>query len=307
MYKLLISAILLFCCVHSYQQLETKNLPPILGPEQELLYFPKGEHLKAVSFGFQNALSNYLWFQTVNYFGKHYREDQNYYWLSHMCNVITDLDPYHKELYEFCSYLVAWENKNTVAGQKLLSKGIQFNPKYWRFYYLRGMNHVMFDKDEVAARDDFIAASKAPDAPFFVNSLATKQIANLNNPETAVSFLIEMIENAKDPNQKRALEEHLKKTLNEISIAKLEAYRDQYQEKFKSLPKSVKDLKSVGALDTELLDPNGEIYRIDEKGALASKQIKERISLFKTKEEKEHEAKLAADPKLPLEKEEKNE
>ncbi len=291
MYKLLISSILLFLCIHSYQELEVKNLPPQLGAEQELLYFPKGENLRAASFGFQNVLSNYLWFQTVNYFGKHYRMDQNYYWLAHMCNVITDLDPYHKELYEFCSYLVAWENKNTEAGQKLLSKGIEFNPDYWRFYYLRGMNHLMFDKNEAAARDDFIAASKAPDAPFFVNSLATKQIANLNNPETAVSFLIEMIQNAKDANQKAALQGHLKKTLNEIAIVKLEKYRDQYKEKFGELPKSIKDLRTVGALDTELLDPNGERYRIDEKGEISSNQIKERIYLLKPKEEKVKEEK----------------
>lgn len=263
---------------------------PALAPEQELLYFPQGKYLKAASFGFNNALSNYLWFQTVNYFGKHYREDQNYYWLNHMCDVITDLDPYHKELYEFCSYLVAWENKSTAEGQKLLSKGIQFNPEYWRFYYLRGMNYLMFDKNEIAARDDFIAASKTPEAPFFVNSLATKQIANLNDPATAVNFLIEMIENAKDPNQRSALEQHLKKTLNEISIVKIEAYRDQYQEQFGRLPTSIKDLRQVGALDTELLDPNGDLYRINKDGEISSKQIKERIPLFKTDKDKVEDA-----------------
>lgn len=77
----------------SFHKIVSMNQEVKYSANEELLYFPKGDKLSLVSLGFDNAVSNVLWFNTVSYFGKHYREDQRYHWLSHMCNVITDLDP----------------------------------------------------------------------------------------------------------------------------------------------------------------------------------------------------------------------
>src|SRR5204863_759985 len=61
---------------------------------EEILYVPNGTGLRFMSFGYTNILANLLWFNTINYFGKHYRADRNYKWLGHMCGLVTELDPH---------------------------------------------------------------------------------------------------------------------------------------------------------------------------------------------------------------------
>lgn len=251
------------------------------GLKDELMYFPNGQALRLISFGFDNTLADILWFQTVSYFGKHYRSDKNYAWLEHMCQVVTDLDPAHMDIYEFCSLLLAWENNKPQKAAQLLEKAINFKPDYWRNYYLRGMTSIIFKLDTDQALKDFIAASKLPDCPVFMKELASRKLGKLQSPEDTISFLKDMAERATEDSQKAALTERYKLALYEKNIIDLERYVESYQQQKGNLPSNLKNLSEIGIVINDFSDPFGGMYFITPEGKILSTSNKELLYLFK--------------------------
>ena len=196
----------------SYQRASSSagELSNQLPRDREVLYLPSGRGLELISFGFKNALADILWFNTVSYFGKHYRLDRNYTWLGHMCSLITELDPRARQIFEFCSLMLAWEAQKTTDAFTILNRGLKAEPGYWRYYYLRGMTYAFFLKDSNLAREDFVTGAKLPGSPVFMAKLASKKIA-LSDPDTAIEFLQEVIASASDQTQRRALMRRLHK------------------------------------------------------------------------------------------------
>ena len=184
-------------------------------PEQteEVLYLPNGRALQFISFGYRNALAQLLWFNTISYFGKHYRQDQNYRWLAHMCRLVNDLNPLAEHVYLFCSAMLSWEAGAPQAAVTLLSRGIEMQPANWYLYYLRGFTYMLFLKDAARAKEDLVAASKLPGAEPFVARIAAKKIAELDTPQTAVEFLQQMLLGAGDPAARQALDGKLQDML----------------------------------------------------------------------------------------------
>lgn len=256
---------------------KNKNTP------SDTLYFPNQDSTGYLSFQFKNVLANILWFQTVNYFGKHFQGDKNYRWLNHMCNAVVYLDPKHKDIYEFCSLLIAWEANDPKEAKKILTKGIDHN-EYWRFYYLRGMNSLIFFEDSLSAKNDFIKASKIPKSPPFLKFLAAKTMADLESPESVIEFLQNMISSAKDTSQKEALTERLLKTINEYNQLKLNEYLIIFRGEFKREPSDISELKTVGAPNSIFIDPYNGKYFIEDKKIKASNGVAIN-NIFKTKKE----------------------
>lgn len=186
---------------------------------KEVLYIPDGTALDVLSFGYKNVLSDILWFKTVSYFGKHYKSDQDYTWLSHMCSLITDLNPHAEHVFSFCSTMLSWEVKQPKAAHALISKAIATSPYYWRNYYLRGFISMYFLDDPNGAKEDFTLAAKLPNAPAFVARLAASKMS-LSDPQAAVDFLTQMLRTTEDPNQRASLEDKLHQAKSKLEKAR---------------------------------------------------------------------------------------
>lgn len=192
---------------------------PVITEEDEVKYLPKGPHLKLLSLGYSNALSNFLWFNTVSYFGKHYRGDKKYRWLYHMCDLITTLDPKNQPVFVFGALMLGWEAQLPEESTRLLNKAISLHPDYWGYYYLRGFSAYLLRDDVDKAISDFKFAATLPDAPAMLASIAAKKMTHSRaDPASAVSFLEDMLKATTDPMTKSIL----KRRLDEAK-AKLEA------------------------------------------------------------------------------------
>lgn len=176
----------------------------------EILYLPSGKGLEFISFGYKNTLAHFLWFQTNNYFGKHYRGDRNYDWLAHYCKLVTTLNPKARDYYQFCGTMLAWEANKIDQSIAIYTRAIAAFPNDWFFYYLRGFTYAFFAQDEEKAKADFISSAKLPNAHHFVARLASKKILADGNVEDAKEFLKEAIEMASDPSTKSILENRLR-------------------------------------------------------------------------------------------------
>jgi len=146
MRSILINLLLLFSALTT-GSLSLAKLKPLSSSEldaqdqaqsREALYLPSGPGLELMSFGYQKALSHLFWFKSISYFAKHYRGDRNYVWLSHMCELVTRLDPAADYAYHFCGMMLAWEGNMPQQAIKILSTGIENFPSDWVLPYLRG-------------------------------------------------------------------------------------------------------------------------------------------------------------------------
>ena len=227
--------------------------------ENEVLLLPNGKALEALSFDYKTILANILWFNTISYFGKHYKGDQNYKWLAHMCKLVTDLDQKAEHAFEFCSLMLSWEVEDSKSAQELLEKAISHNSDKWRFYYLKGINELLFLKEPEKAKLSFESGAKIPNSPIFMTRLATKAMSGVDNPESAISFLKSMIARSKDPSEVSALKKHLKSTIHAYNLDRLEAKVKE----LKKIHNTIILKELIPNLDHDFVDPYGGSYYFD--------------------------------------------
>jgi len=256
-----------------------------INPAAEVLYLPSGRGLEVLSFGYQNILAHLLWFNTTSYFGKHYRGDKDYRWLSHMCNLVTRLNPKATHVFQFCGTMLAWEGNMPEQSIAILSKAIELHPANWLFYYLRGFTYIFFLGDDEHGKSDFIQAARLPEVHPIVIRLASKKILSLDSPETAIEFLRDALQNAKDDQSRKVLTDRLKEMYYELGFQQLERAAAQFKQRFARLPLSLSELEETALAPRELQnadyrDPFGGRYYIDpQKGSVKSTSAKRRDSL----------------------------
>ena len=189
----------------SSSEIASLEVPEKNSETQEALYLPNGESLKALSLGYSNSFAHILWFNTINYFGKHYAGDRNYRWLAHMCDLVTTLTPKATQAVLFCGTMLAWEAQQPEKSVAILTRAIENNPTDWRLPYQRGMMELLFLKDSTSAQSDFLMAAKLPNAHPTVKRLAAKTLAEHQDKNTALEFLDRLIEDENDQNVRRVL------------------------------------------------------------------------------------------------------
>lgn len=239
-------------------------------PEQttEALYLPSTAAAEISSLGYRNMLSHILWFNTINYFGKHYRREKNYRWFSHMCDLVTRLNPRLDYVYPFCSTLLSWEGDQPEESIKILNRAIQTFPLDWNFLYLRGFTKIFFLNDQAGGDADFIAAASLPDAHPIVKSLAARSLVSREGPDSAIQFLSNSLRLTKDPSARSALESRLKDAIFAKELSSLQQASRKYQETEGRHPSSLEELVDTGLVSDTITrrhfaDPLGGKYTLD--------------------------------------------
>ncbi|MEZ4753013.1 MAG: hypothetical protein R3A13_01720 [Bdellovibrionota bacterium] len=249
------------------QELQTKT---------EALYLPKKEFVEIISLGYKNTISHLIWFNTISYFGSHYQTDKNYKWLYHMCDLVSSLNPKAKHVYSFCSTMLSWEGNAADKSVALLSNAINENPKEWEYYYLRGFNYMHFLKDPLNAQKDFQQGALLPNAPIFLGRLASKKLAELDNPQAAADFLQTMIKNSKDPTEREALEFRLHQIIDKMNLDVLGSAVEIYRQKYKTYPEDLKLLVKEKIIAGLPIDPWGEKYIFDKNNLVVTSKSESR-------------------------------
>lgn len=245
-----------------YLSAREKNKPSL----SEALYLPQQDTIKLLSFGYQKVASNYLWFKTINYFGKHYVRDQNYQWLFHMCTLVATLDPKALHVYEFGSTILAWEASQAALANELLSYGIKENPEWWKLHYLRGFNSYYFLNNSENAKSDFIKASQLPGAHPIVARLAAKTLATQNDPQQAIEFLNDTLKVTTDSAVRQVLLERLRELYYEDDLRTYEHALEKYQLNYNKSPNLIEELTPFLTRRISSSDPFGGLYKIGLSG-----------------------------------------
>lgn len=248
-----------------------------LDQTREVLYLPNGDALRLLSLGYENALANLLWFNTINYFGKHYARSRDYRWLDHMCTLVLDLNPRASEVYEFCASMLAWEAGQPRQAVDILSRAILHLPQEWFFRYLRGFFQLHFLNDAERATVDFVEAAKLPNCHPVVQRLAARGLA-IHDPSTAIEFLALSLERAQDPKERSALKERLAEAIFERDVRLIESIA-------RTVPDTVNienlgDLQAYATAPLPTNDPWGYPYRLTKERTVITPAGRRRLTDF---------------------------
>jgi len=262
----ILATVLVSVLICRYSLLKIGAEQPKIGPTElearEALYLPNGQALELLSLGYKNALSDYFWFKTINYFGKHFSSDRGYRWLSHMCNLVVDLDPSKIFAFEFCGNMLAWEASRPEEAVGILDKAVSSHPNNWKFLYMRGFMQMFFLKNELAAQKDLAQAAKLPDAPPIAARLAAKKMLS-HDPKAAIGFLKDMLGRAKIESERKALYKRLTDVIFSSDLQTIEEAAVIYEKLEGRLPKNLEEMITRGVIGKVSNDPFGGKYYYD--------------------------------------------
>lgn len=227
---------------------------------QRFMYLPQGEVLKAASLGYHDLASDFLWLQAVQAMGERKVSEEAGHWIYRALDIVTTLDPMFVQAYEaggiaLCTLVVLPEQSNA-----LLEKGMRKNPQVWKLPFLLGFNYYFELGDDAKAAKYIAQAARLPGAPEYFAGLAARLYASSREPQTAIDFLAQMHEQARDENVRQVLEHRLKEVIVERDLQLLERVISRYRELRMHPPDRLEDLVGSGLLPELPRDPFGGTY-----------------------------------------------
>jgi len=172
---------------------------------ENLLYLPKGQHLKLVSLGFRSILADALWIKAIGYFGGHNLTDREYPWLYHILDQVTTLDPPFRQPYVFGGVVLSVESGTPAQSTALLRKGMTYHPGDWLLPFYAGFNSFYYFQDAERAAAYLQVAATLPGHPEYLPRLAASLLTRAGRAEAAVRLLETVAENTEDRGTRRGI------------------------------------------------------------------------------------------------------
>ena len=239
--------------------------------EGQELYLTSGEWVKRLSLGYDGLLACLYWTRAVQHFGRQHIVRGEYRLLYPLLDITTTLDPELILAYRFGAVFLTEEPPHG-PGQpelaiKLLEKGLQQNPGYWRFYYDTGFVYYRY-KDYEKAAEAFLRGSRLPGADTWMRILAAKVAAEGGTRQTARALWQELYNSTDDPTIRASAELHLLGMRIDDEIEYLQSVVDRYIHQTGKVPADWRELAAAHLLPGRPLDPMGRPYRLKYDGTV---------------------------------------
>ncbi|MCP4745895.1 MAG: hypothetical protein GY874_07085 [Desulfobacteraceae bacterium] len=203
--------------------------------------------LKITSGEFKGLMADYLNLKAAIFQGGSKEvSEEDWEALNMLFKQSIELDPYFFHTSYYTQGMMSWRNGMHKKAIDILT--IHADHRHWDWepkFYL-GFDYFYYLKDNKMGAYYLTEASKLPNAPVIVASLAARLMQRSGGTLTAIAFLKMMIERAEDNATKGMLTTRLKAHLG---VYQLERARDAYNEKMKHLPESLEDLVEKGFIE----------------------------------------------------------
>jgi tetratricopeptide (TPR) repeat protein len=244
-----------------------------LGPfrqDSDLLFFSSPDLVKRMAFGYDGLLADFYWMRTIQYYGRRDEAEKRtirYKNLFTLLDITTTLDPNLLDAYRAGSCFLA-EADPIGAGQprqaiQLLDKGIRANPQEWQLPYDKGFIHYWYLKEYTEAGEVWNAASRLPNAPPWMASLAAMSLTKGGAIEIAAALWERQYRESDRKDVRENAMNHLISIRVFLELSQLKALTEKYREQTGSYPLNLEALQrgQPGVLSIE--DPLGTPYRYD--------------------------------------------
>jgi tetratricopeptide (TPR) repeat protein len=227
--------------------------------------------MKVVSLEYAPLMADIYWTRVVQYYGnKHVRGQANLELLWPLLDITTTLDPNLLIAYRFGGVFLA-QRPPSGAGRpdlavKLIQRGIQANPDYWRLYEDLGFVYYFDLKDYQKASEAFLEGSRKPGAQVWMKVMAAKIATEGASYETSVFLWKDIYETSKDPEIKENAQMHLKLLRVQEDCKRLDALAEEFAKRYGRRPKRMSEMVQAGYLRGLPVDPDGFAYVFSEEG-----------------------------------------
>lgn len=152
--------------------LRAEEVRPASQGLKELSYFPSGRTVQLFTAGHDISWADVAWFQTVQYYGKHRKTDQDLHMLGHLASIIADLDPHFLGVFRFVGFCLGQEGHDFPGGMRVLNRAIAENPDNWQPWFDAGFMYYVVKRDYRHANYYLSHAAKLPRHPPYVERMA---------------------------------------------------------------------------------------------------------------------------------------
>jgi len=153
---------------------------------EELAYYPSGEWIGPLSLGERASFADLTWLRAIQYYGEHRTTDNRFVEMAHVFDIITQLDPRHRNAYVFGGTSLAQEGAQFDAGVALLERGRAADPNTWVYPFEIGFLYYVQRKDAAQAALWFEEALRKQDCPDYVRRFAAYTSGKAGYAEQAV-------------------------------------------------------------------------------------------------------------------------
>ncbi len=227
----------------------------------ELMYFPSGLAVKALSLGFYVPLADLVWLRFIQYYGEHRMTDARFDLMHHILDILTTLDPYFVHAYTLGALMLTHDANRPDQAFALLKKGMQADYNEWRTPFIYGFINYVFLRDYKKALAYLrISASKPTATDMPKRWAAYIALKRLRDTRTALALWIDLYNNAKNPEEKKIAEIYIQEAKMELDIEYLNRKIDEFVERFGRAPFSLNELVTYGIIDSLPREPHGDRY-----------------------------------------------
>ncbi|UCF69727.1 MAG: hypothetical protein JSW49_05835 [candidate division WOR-3 bacterium] len=257
--KLAIGLLLLALIINFAYRLDAERTPhELVG---ELMYFPSGYAVRALSMGFQTPLADIVWLRFIQYYGEHRLSDTRYDLMHHILDILTTLDPRFTYAYTLGGLMLIHDAARPDQAQKLLQKGMRQNPEEWRLPFMYAFMNYIFTKDYRTAKTYFGISAQKPNAPDMPKRwLAFVTYLKLGDLKTALSLWVDFYNGTDNPEEKQIAETYIKNIKMKMDIQFLNAAVGKFIATFGRKPSILSELVTFGIAESIPVEPHGGSY-----------------------------------------------
>lgn len=230
--------------------------------DQDLLKSPGGPVLAIVTFEHNLGAADVTWMAIVQELGRAISlPDAVWDRVERWSTIATDLDPRYFTVYHSVALnLSAWARR-ADASDRVSLRGVAALPERWEFRLVLGFNAYFLHGDAALASDYIAEASRFPDAPPFLASLAGRMRYQAGDEFGAIRLLETMIESL-DGRAREEAETRLAILRSEPILKAYDVACREYRAQHGHVP-SVSDLMSAGLLAGPDSDVLGNAITLD--------------------------------------------
>src|SRR5688572_4551526 len=250
--------------------LEGKLQRPAIKPSVNWIQSPG--LMRRLAVGYNAIWADIYWIRAVQYFGAtslSKDENKNFDELYPLLDITTSLDPHFNIAYRFGAMLLSEGYPhgpgNTDQAITLLQKGIREMPDKWQYYHDAGFVYYWWRRDPQAAAGWFMKASKAPDAPNWLQPLAASVLAEHGERDASRALWTQLAATAEHEWIRQSAKRGLMQLDAEAAIEVLEPFVQRFFDLNGRFPKGWEELTAgqFRMLRDAPRDPAGFVFDLD--------------------------------------------
>jgi hypothetical protein len=261
MKNIIVIILLLLLIANFSYRIDMKKSPhELIG---EMMYFPSGIALKALSMGFYAPLADLVWLRFIQYYGEHRLSDAKFELMYHILDILTTLDSRFNYAYTLGSLMLTHDAQKPDQARILLKKGMIRNPDDWRYPFIYGFIHYVFLKEFTVAQTYFRISAMKPNAPdrakrwaAFVSYFKTGDL------KTSLALWIDLYNTTENPEEKKIAEIYIKNIKMKLDIEFLNNKIFEFTKQVGRKPFRLKELVTYGIVDSIPTEPHNKKYII---------------------------------------------